>query len=535
MGTYAYAPFAYAPPPELRGGPGRRRPVVVVGGGPVGLTAAIDLALHGVPVVVLDENNVVSLGSRAICWAKRTLEIWDRLGVADRVVAKGVTWRVGRVYHRQRELYAFDLLPEAGHKMPAFVNLQQYYVEQYLVERAADFPDLIDLRWKNRVVGFEARDDGVRVEVETPDGAYALEADWLVAADGARSPVREMLGLRLEGQAFDEQFLIADVHVRSEMPSERRFWFKPEFDPAESVLLHRQPDDVFRVDFQLGPGADAEREKAPERVLARVRRVLGEGVEPELEWCSVYRFRCARLKNFVHGRVVFVGDSAHVVSPFGARGGNGGVQDADNLAWKLALVVRGEAPAGLIQSYDAERGRGADENILNSARTTRFMSPHGAAERRYRDGALALAGAAPFARSLVNGGRLSKPCALADPDDADAPMRPGSPCTDAPVVVDGEPGWLLERLGGGFKALVFGPVPPGLPVEALSVVREGVEAAGGALVDAEGLVRARYGGGEGVTCLIRPDQHVAARFDRPDAGALGRALERATGGAGGCP
>ncbi|GJD48081.1 6-methylpretetramide 4-monooxygenase [Methylobacterium crusticola] len=534
--------FPYVPPPELAGATGRR-PVVVIGSGPVGLTCAIDLATRGVPVVVLDDDDTVATGSRAICWAKRTLEIWDRLGVGSRMVETGVTWSVGRVFHRDRELYRFDLLPESGHRRPAFVNLQQYYVERFLIERAAAFPDLIDLRWRNEVAGLTQSRDGVRLEVTTPDGPYALEAAWVIAADGARSPTRTRMGLPFEGQRFEERFLIADVRMKADFPTERLFWFEPTFHAGQSALLHRQPDDVFRIDFQLGPDADPERERQPERVMPRVRAIVGAGTPVELAWCSVYAFRCARLERFVHGRVVFVGDSAHVVSPFGARGGNGGVQDADNLCWKLALVLAGEAPEGLIDSYDVERGHGADENILNSSRTTAFMTPKTRVERLFRDGVLALAAEAPFARRLLNAGRLSRPCSLAGsplqtPDGVPMPggVAPGSACPDAPVRDGaGRPGWLLDHLGGAFTLLVFaGEACPDLAgcadLPRVVVGPRPLDCPGATmLVDPDGVAAARYGAGPGTTYLIRPDAHVAARFPAPDPAGLARSLARAHG------
>ncbi|WP_375458282.1 FAD-dependent oxidoreductase [uncultured Enterovirga sp.] len=547
--------FAYVTAPELTGAASGRRPVVVIGAGPVGLAVAIDLATRGVPVVVLDESDRVSVGSRAICWAKRTLEIWDRLGVADRMVAKGVTWQVGRVFHGDAEVYCFDLLPEGGHKMPAFINLQQYYVEQFLVERARDFPDLIELRWKNEVIGLTQDESGVELEMSTPDGRYRHTADWVVAADGARSPTRARMGLALAGQRFEERFLIADVRVEADFPNERLFWFEPTFHPGGSALLHKQPDDVYRLDFQLGPDADPEAERRPERVIPRVRAVLGETTPFELAWCSVYAFRCARLERFVHGRVIFAGDSAHVVSPFGARGGNGGIQDADNLGWKLALVARGKAPASLLDSYDEERGRGADENIEASRRTTTFMTPKTAADRRYRDGVLALARQHPFARAFLNAGRLSKPCRLAGcglqtpaeeghqplPGGERVPVRssqaggePGAPCCDAPILLpDGSPGWLLQALGPDFTLLHFGD--PGTAaqsaslssaLEILIVTRE--PGCPGAVVDVEGLAHRRYNAASGTTILIRPDTHVAARFERFDPAGIAAALARAT-------
>jgi 3-(3-hydroxy-phenyl)propionate hydroxylase len=551
MGSYEYRRYPYKPPPELGGRSGPRRPVIIVGAGPVGLAAAIDLAQQSIPCVVLDDNDVVSVGSRAICWAKRTLEIFDRLGVAARMVEKGVTWQVGRVYHRDRELYRFDLLPEGGHRMPAFINLQQYYVEEYLVDRAREFPELIDLRWRNALTGLRRTDTGVTATVQTPDGAYLLDAEWLIAADGAKSTVRSLLRLPFEGRTFEEKFLIVDVRMDADYPSDRRFWFQPGFDPGQSVLIHRQPDNVFRIDFQLGWDADAEVERQPERAMERVRRVVGPGVQCEYEWCSVYTFRCARLEHFVHGRVVFAGDSAHVVSPFGARGGNGGLQDVDNLCWKLARVVRREAPPALIDSYDRERTHGADENIRNSSRTTAFMTPKTAVERQLRDGVLALAPRFPFARGLVNSGRLSKPCHLQGfagfaPDDGGVAgaMRPGMPCDDAPVVgADGRSAWLLGHLASRPTAIVFVAGRRDAADIAASVAASGIadlavvaitERRHGdlplpELTDCDGLARSRYGGATGVTYLIRPDQHVLGRWRGWDPVALGAAWRNCLG------
>ena len=536
MSSFDYPHYPYRPPRELGESAAERHAVVIAGAGPVGLTAAIDLAQHGIACVVLDDNDTVSVGSRAICWAKRTLEIFDRLGVGERMVAKGVTWNVGRVYHRDRELYQFNLLPEGGHKMPAFINLQQYYVEQYLIDRAYQFPDLIELRWKHRVTGVENSAHGVSVSVDTPDGRYRLESDWLIAADGARSTVRALLGHRFEGHTFEEKFLIVDVRLHADYPADRRFWFQPPFDPAQSVLIHRQPDNVFRIDFQLRCDADAEAERKPERAMQRVRRVVGAQARCEFEWCSVYTFRCARMPRFLDRRVIFAGDAAHVVSPFGARGGNGGIQDVDNLCWRLASIVRGQAPPGLLEGYDLERGHGADENIRNSTRTTAFMTPKTAAETQIRDGVLTLAADFAFARGLVNSGRLSKPCRLIGfpgfaPQDGTVAgaMLPGVPCEDAPVVsAQGERGWLLNHLGGRATALVFAHSTPALTriersipecgIPALKVVA--ITAAADcalpewALVDREGLVSSRYGGAAGVTYLIRPDQHVLGRWPR---------------------
>ena len=538
IARYQHERFAFVRPPELDG-QRTRAPVLIVGAGPVGLALAIDLALHGIRSVLLDDGDTVSVGSRAICWSKRTLEIFDRLGVAERMLAKGVTWQVGRLFHREREVYAFDLLPDAGHKFPAFVNLQQYYVEEYLIDRAREFPGLIELRFKSRVVGVRQTSDGVTAEVETPAGRYALAGDYLVACDGVRSTVRGLLGLDCVGQGFEERFLIADVEMAADFPSERWFWFEPPFHAGQSALLHKQPDDIYRIDLQLGPDADPEVEKRSETVIPRIRAMVGDRLF-ELDWVSVYTFQCRRLERFVHDHVIFAGDSAHIVSPFGARGGNGGIQDADNLAWKLAAVTKGEAPSRLLATYDEERIRGADENILNSARATSFMSPKSQTERIFRDEILALAATEPFARRLVNSGRLSLPCSLAglslqsDDDPAFAGgLVPGSPCVDAPVVdADGNEGWLLNWLGQEFVVLSFGR-----PVDVPDGVRRVV--VGAACVpsapdlsyvdDVAGLVAARYEGLPGAAYLIRPDAHVAARFVEPTLARIAVALHQALG------
>jgi 3-(3-hydroxy-phenyl)propionate hydroxylase len=546
--AYTYPRYAFRRPAALdRGGAAEEVPVAIVGGGVVGLTLALDLARRGVASVLLDDDDTVSTGSRAICWAKRTLEIYDRLGLGPRFLEKGVTWNTGRVFAGDAEAYAFDLLPEQGHAYPAFVNLQQYYAEEWLVEACAA-TGLVDLRWRSRAVLVESRPDGALLSVETPEGAYRLHAGWLLACDGARSGIREALGLPFVGQVFRDRFLIADVRMDLPTPAERRFWFSPPFHPGQTVLLHRQADGEWRVDFQLGPEADPEEERRPERVEARLRAMLGPEVPVEIGWASVYTFRCRRIERFRHGRVLFAGDSAHQVSPFGARGGNGGVQDADNLGWKLAAVLDGRAPERLLDSYDAERGPAADENILHSTRSTDFITPKNEAARAYRDAVLELSARHAMARPLVNSGRLSRPAVLAGsplstPDAGEWPPGappPGAAAPDAPVL-RGEDGrtadWLLRHLGAGgdgFTLLCFagggdaGPpalaAPPGV-----ARVMVADRPAPGALWDHSGLAAARWGAAPGDCVLLRPDQHVAARFRAGAAGpeAIAAARRRA--------
>jgi 3-(3-hydroxy-phenyl)propionate hydroxylase len=506
-----------------------RRPVVIVGAGPVGLTAAIDLGLRGVPVVLIDDADRIGEGSRGICWSKRTLEICDRLGLGEGLVKQGVTWKLGKVFRGDELVFAFDLLPEEGHKMPAFINLQQYYLEKALCDRAGEI-DNLDLRWKNRLTALAPHNDHVRLTIETPDGPYHLDAEWLIAADGARSTARELLGLKFSGVTFEDRFLIADIRMAADLPTERRFWFDPTFHSGQSALMHRQPDNVWRIDLQLGPDADAVEEQKPERVTARLKRMLGERAF-ELEWVSVYRFNCRRLDRFVHWRTIFIGDAAHQVSPFGARGANSGIQDAENLAWKLAAVLQGGAGASLIESYETERMQAADENIAHSTRSTDFIAPHSEAERNLRNAVLSLASHADFARRMINSGRLSvatvyeTPLSTPDEDTFAGSAKLGAPLPDAPVRTRaGTEGHLLDQIGGAFTFLYVknGAAPP---------VPDGIKpiCIGEDIVDARGLLTSRLDASPGAAYLLRPDQHLCARWRSPDPTKIEAARDRALG------
>ena len=547
--------FEYRPHADQGAAEPVHHSVVVVGAGPVGLSLAIDLAQRGVKVLLLDNDHRLSSGSRAICFAKRTLEVFDRLGCGAAMVNKGVSWKVGKVFFKEAPIYSFDLLPEPGHERPAFINLQQYYVEGYLAQRAAELP-LIEIRWKNKVSGIEQRDDGVTLSIDTPDGPYRIGAGHVAACDGSRSALRALMGLESKGRVFKDRFLIADIRIGAELlpggATERWFWFDPPFHPNQSVLLHRQPDNVWRIDFQLGWDANPDEEKKPENIVPRVKALLENSpvkdVAFALEWASVYTFACMRMDSFCHGRVVFAGDSAHGVSPFGARGANSGVQDAENLAWKLARVVQGTSPASLLASYGAEREFAADENILNSSRATDFITPKSEVSRLFRNAVLDLAREHAFARRLVNSGRLSVPAvlsrsALNTPDTQPfsgametGAMVPGAVAADAPLLRDGRATWLLRELGPDFTLLVFGPLPPwvaDLPLKGVCIgaagLRESVSSQPSQpiLADADSWAAQRYDAQPGTAYLIRPDHHVCARWRQPDLAHVRAALARA--------
>ena len=532
--SLAFRLYPYQRHPDQAAARPVHHPVVVVGGGPVGMAAALDLGLQGIPVLVLDDHEGVGAGSRAICFSQRTLEIANRYGCASPMVDKGVVWNLGKVFHEDRKVFEFNLLPEQGHRYPAFINLQQPWFEKYLVDRVRELQAdgaPIEIRGKNRVESVEAHDTGVLLTIQTPEGSYRLETDWVIACDGAGSPIRNSLDLDFEGRVFQDSFLIVDIRMKADFPTERWFWFEPWFRSGASTLLHKQPEGIWRVDFQIGWNADRSEALRPENIRRRLDAMLGPQVEYDLVWSSIYTFQCRRLPRFRHGRILFAGDAAHQVSPFGARGANSGIQDIDNLGWKLALVIRGLAPDRLLDSYDEERVCAADENVLNSTRSTDFITPKSPVSHMFRNAVLDLAEHHEFARPLVNSGRLSLPChydglSLNGPDQlpgAPARSRPGSPCPDAPI----SDGFLLDQLGTGFVLLTIDNDAPDTAAHTAITVRR---VAISTVDDASGALASRYlGSHPGAVYLIRPDQHVAARWTGFDAERVRAALHTTCG------
>jgi 3-(3-hydroxy-phenyl)propionate hydroxylase len=486
--------------------------VVVVGAGLAGLTAALELGARGVRTVVLDDDDTVGasgLSSRGICYAKRSLEIFERFGVAARIRAKGVTWNEGEVYRGEERLYRFNLQPETDQKFPAFVNLQQFYVEQYLVERVQEC-HCVEIRWRNRVFSVKSENRDVTLGVETPDGSYLLKAQYVVAADGGHSTVRELVGAEDRERSFyEDRWCIADVRMDTKQEAVRRAYLDGIPTEGGAIWYHQMADGIWRTDWQIGHLDDPDAESAPRRAQERLRKLVGPQVKFELVWVGPWRFKKRLLARFVHGRVIFAGDAAHEHSPFGARGGNSAIQDANNLAWKLALVLEGKASPELLQTYDAERHYAARDNTENATRSAIFIGPQSDGQRLFRDAILDLAQRHAWARSWVNVGRLSvatayigSPLNRSRGEFASALACPGAAAPDGRF---GE-GYFVERLNGEFTVAWFGAEGPALSCRTVQVGRKGNET-----------LFERYGVEDAATYVFRPDGHVLARCAGIDA------------------
>ncbi|HEX6978819.1 MAG TPA: FAD-dependent oxidoreductase [Alphaproteobacteria bacterium] len=540
--------YAFRRPPELDG-QARRHPVAIVGGGPVALTLAIGLARYGVPSVVIEPRDCVSFGSRACCISRRSLEIWDHFGVVERPLAKGLAWTGGRSFWHGHQVLAFEMPHDADQKHPPMINLQQCYAEQFLVDALAELPQA-ELRWQSRVTAAVPHDDFVRLTIETPEGVYDLEADWVVAADGARSFMREALGLSLEGTSYEGRYLIADIRLRSDHPTERRAWFDPASNPGSTVLMHRQPDDIWRVDYQLRDDEDAEIELREERVRARIDAhlgMIGERMDYELIWISLYKAHCLTLARYRHGRVLFAGDAAHLVPIFGVRGLNSGIDDAGNLAWKLAAVIQGWGGEALLDSYSHERVFAAHENIRQARKSTLFMTPPSPGFALMRDAALSLAVRHDFARPLVNPRQttaITFPDSIINtPDDGTGLAGPpvGATLPTCPVAVRrGNRAWdgyLLDLVGLRPAVVLFAgdataetavqAAAAQGPLDVVLVTADDCTAAHATVAwDVRGRARRLLDGAPGTGYLVRPDGHIAARWRHFDAARFAAAHAR---------
>jgi 3-(3-hydroxy-phenyl)propionate hydroxylase len=541
---FDYRRHAPVLPPLAAGAETKRHIVAIAGGGPIGLSLALGLARHGIASVVLEADDSVSHGSRAACISRRSQEILERLGVVKPVLEKALAWTAGTSYYRETPVYRLEMPMDARQKYYPMVNLEQCYFEQDLVDAIeAKHGDLIEIRWQSRLAGFEAGAEGVALQIETPHGGYTTAADWLVACDGAKSAVRSQMGLRLSGNQYEGTYIIVDIHLESASPTERRAWFDPPSNPGSTILMHKQPGDIWRIDYQLRDDEDPAEAVKAENVLPRVKAHLdwiGETASWQPVWISSYKANCLTLEKYNHGRVLFAGDAAHLVPIFGVRGMNSGIDDTHNLAWKLALVAQGRAALSLLDTYSEERVFAARENIRHAAKSTDFMAPPSHAFQRMREAALGLAVDDPFFATLVNPRQSSaityghSRLALPDRDVFHAGPVPGATLPECPLERDGLPGHLTDLLGPRFTLLALCPAHPEADAGALPValavrwIAPAREARADAW-DRSGDLFPMYGAAPAAFYLVRPDGHVLARWRTLDAGAVHDAVRGALG------
>ena len=547
MQYYEYFTYQHHPlkRPLLENGVEQKRhKVAIVGGGPIGLTLALGLARHGVSSVVIEADDTVTYGSRAACISRRSQEVMDALGCVKPILGKALPWLEGTSFYRDVPVYKLKMSMDENQKFYPMVNLEQCYFDQFVVDAiSAQYADLIDIRWQTKLAGFSHDAGGARLQLETAEGPYALDCDWLVACDGARSVVRQSMGLRFTGNQYEGTYIIVDVHLKSEHPIERRAWFDPPSNPGSTILMHKQPDDIWRVDYQLRDDEDPVEAVKPENVLPRVRAHLewiGEKGDWEPVLISAYKANCLTLEKYNHGRVLFAGDAAHLVPIFGVRGMNSGLDDTHNLAWKLAYVIKGDAQPSLLDTYSEERVYAARENIRHGAKSTEFMAPPSHAFYLMREAALSLAVQDPFFSTLSNprqssaitysDSRLALKGDAADAGPAAGPC-PGAPLPECPIERDALPGFLTELLGTRFTLIALSQSRPDIaahPLLAVQWVSPTRNAQAGAW-DVTGRLFPLYGASSKSPAylLVRPDGHLLARFNTPDAARIHAALAQA--------
>jgi len=533
-------------------GPQPKKKVVIVGAGPAGMVTALELARHGVASVVLASDLQFSQGSRAIVFTRRSSEILQQVGVAQRITENGLPWHSGNSIYRGQKVFRMETPLDPDDRFFPMINIQQQYLEEYLHDACAA-NSLIEVRWGNKLVSAEQKTGTVTAHVDTSAGPYQLETEWLVAADGGRSEIRSAMNLKLEGASFESIFVIADIRIDLPYPTERLAFFDPDWNRGNTILMHKEPHGIWRVDYQLPPGETPEEALRPEslqeRIDAQLKMIGFEGTPWEMDWSSVYSARTLTLPQYVHDRIVFTGDAAHLLPIFGVRGANTAFQDAQSLGWHLAYVLQGIAPEKLMANHSQERVGAAREIITEAGKSTRFMAPPSRGFRLLRDAVLSLSLTEEFVRPLYHW-RTSRPheykhSALNSTSDDNAQFTDGPSLGTPPQNVQlQQDDFLLDHLGGGFDLVYVATLQgipqdllravdqaknKGLPLKLLAITQKNVDVTGAdkTLFDSQQRFQLRYAVSAGGAYLFRPDQHVCGRWLQVDATRLLSSLQLA--------
>ena len=540
--------YAFVRPPELDGD-SQVHPVVIVGGGAVGLTLWLALARRGIPTVVLEDSDSVCHGSRALGMARRTVDIWECLGIGEKVSAEAIAWYGGRSFYRDAMVLEYTIPHDRRLRYPPILNIQQSLVEQYLVDEIL-LTGSAQIRWRSQFKSLAQKDGFIEATVDTPDGPYLLRTQYLVACDGAKSTVRDLCNLKMEGTFYTGRYIIVDIRLKSSTKPGRRAWFDPPSNPGSTVLMHAQPHDVWRIDFQIADGVSVEDAMQPDALTAQIRRHLvyiGEREPFEVMWVSSYRAHSRTLESYRCGNVFLCGDAAHLLPIFGIRGLNSGVEDAFNLAWKLDLVLQNRAHPGLLDSYSAERVPVARENMRLANRAADFMTPPSRGQRVMRDAILSLAVHMPEVSALIN------------PKQATLIPLSGSPLNSYPersnkigagpipgdvlpnVVLAGAAATtsLYQHLGHNFSLVVCGSPELQPSVDQLvsrlsaawpinSVFTADLRASGDRSLHRWDAVRELLQVTDPTIYLVRPDHHIAARWTTFEPAEIEHAIAIAT-------
>jgi 2-polyprenyl-6-methoxyphenol hydroxylase-like FAD-dependent oxidoreductase len=345
--------------------------VIIIGGGPTGLSLACQLVRYDISFVIVEKNETVTRFSKALGVQARTLEIYEQMGLAERAVERGAIASKVRLLEGG-EVRGEMPLSEIGQGLspyPYMLLLEQSKNEELLYEYLLEHGR--EVRWQTELESFTQSAAGVTARIKSADGqSQTVEAKFLVGCDGAKSAVRHGLGLTFEGSTFERLFYVVDAQIDWALPHD-----------ALQVCLAR---DVFTAFFPMkgekryriiGTFPEGVDEEGSEVVYEKIEEQIKREAELQLEisnvnWFSLYKVHSRRVNRFSEGRCFVAGDAAHIHSPAGAQGMNTGIQDAYNLAWKLALVINGAASEKLLETYNEERLANA-KRLLES--TDRFF------------------------------------------------------------------------------------------------------------------------------------------------------------------